>query len=626
MLALVAVVHLPLLAFRLVYDDWWTIAANGFLRAPQLALLLSPEAVAQHVPDAFRPTLVVFDVITYQLCGLSAPLHHALSIALHVAVCWLAQRWLALLGAPLQLRAATLALYGLLAVHAEAVAVVSFREDLLAALVGLFGLVLASMFIRSGKWGPLALAALCSALACGAKLSAAALPGLWLLGEVLQPWDRRPAPRRRLIAGALALALGVALALAHTWLLHGGLSPYADSPRLEAHRAGYAAVLAASTQIHLGYLQQIVAPFGLSPEYVDFGARWTDPATLLASAALLALLVFGAANARRRPVVAFAILGAFALALPTSNLVAIPNMRADRFLYLPSLPACVGLCAAALALGRRLAAWRPALELAPLVVLVVVQGAVRLGAAHSYRNGVQLWTDALAQAPGSARAHALYAEGLLANADPSDRGEIAHELLLARVEAHCLRARDLDPDDALGHVCLARLALIREAWAAAHDQWLRALAKSSERNARILAALALHSLDLPGLSASQRPQLAAEYVARGLREYPFVPEVWATAGRIAHLTGAATEADAHYQRAYALAPERLQTALWGLELALDLGDAAAARKIWVRDRKVLDRAPTARRMELLLRTHEAARLFPSSAQASMLDHGARDDP
>ena len=52
-----------------------------------------------------------------------------------------------------------------------------------------------------------------------------------------------------------------------------------------------------------------------------------------------------------------------------------PNMRADRFMYLPSLPACLGLVALTLALARRLTTHlgdrlaptpRPLVQLAPL--------------------------------------------------------------------------------------------------------------------------------------------------------------------------------------------------------------------------------------------------------------------
>ena len=201
LLLLIALVLLPQLGFGLVYDDGWTLVANGFLRVPgELGVLFSPEAVARNIPDAVRPGLVLFDMLSYQLVGLDPRAHHALSIALHLGVCATLAAWLRRLGAPLALWASTLALFGLLAIHAEAIAVVSFHEDLLAALLAVLAALTASTAVRRARAWPLALvAALLSLGACAMKQSAATIAPLWLLAEGLAPWQaRRPlaAPAR----------------------------------------------------------------------------------------------------------------------------------------------------------------------------------------------------------------------------------------------------------------------------------------------------------------------------------------------------------------------------------------------------------------------------------------------
>ena len=652
LLALIAVVLLPTLRFGFVYDDWWTFVSNGFLRRPgELGVLLRREAVARNIPDAFRPTLVVFDVITYQLFATSRLLHHLLSVALHLTTCWLLERWLAQLGAPVVTRAATIALFGLMAVHAEAIAVVSFREDLLAAALGLLALLVLSRGLRApGRTrarttGVLLLGGLVMAAACGAKMSAATLPLLWLLAEQQSPWrTKQLAPTLRAL-GFVALGAGVGLAIAHTVHLHGGISPYgvehAARPnlRLYVNRVGLGPVLAQSTQIHLAYLQQMIAPYGLSPEYTDRGARWTDPATILASAALVGLLMWGVycGLRRRRPLAALALLGALALAIPTSNLAAMPNMRADRFLYLTSVPVCLGLASLCLTAGAGLARrfgrdaetrdqtrewmWR----LAPLVAYGVVQGAVLQGSVQTYASSGRLWTVALQRAPDSARAHALFTESLLAAVRRTPESEHSHSVVLTRIEGHCRNALRLDPHYELSEVCMARLALARRQWEQAHHHFSRALVLSPDRNMRLLAALAQISLDRPGLDADERKAQARMYLDRGLREYPYAPELRAVSGRIAHLTGDPEHAALEYREAESLAPERLQTIVWGLELALDLGDALAARKIWVRYRKVLGRAPEVQRASLLLRTREVERLFPSRTRTSILTDGVFPD-
>ncbi|MBZ5709687.1 tetratricopeptide repeat protein [Nannocystis pusilla] len=609
-LALIALVHLPLLGFQFVYDDGWTLVANGFLRAPgDLALLFSPEALARHVPDAFRPGLVVFDLLTYQLLGLSSPLHHALSIALHLGVCAVLARWLRVLGAPLDLALGTAALFGLLALHAEAVAVVSYREDLLAALLGLAAALAASR----GRWLG---AALLSLGACAMKLSAGAIPALWLLAEGLSPWRPRP-PAARLARGALALALGVAAVLVYTVALYGALDPYgADNLRVYSHRVGLGPVLAASLPIHLSYLQQMLVPWGLSPEYTDHGAAFTDPATLLAGAALLALAGYGLACARRRPLVALAILGAFALALPTSNLFPMPNMRADRFMYLPSVPVCLGLVALLLAAGRRLSRHVPedmwlVARVAPLAAVVVVQGSVRVAAAAVYRDNSHLWGVARERAPDSARAHAALGELVVRNV-PADAPREDKALAFARAEAHCRNAERHDPRYELPQLCFARLAAAREDWPAAERRYRTALAVSPDRNAGIFAGLAEVSLDLPATPETTRTDLARRHLAEGLASYPYSPELHATAGRIFHRLGDPEQAQVHYRRSLDLAPERPEALLANIDLLLDLGRPTDATRLLLQEKTAWLAAHPDDRTALVARHRDALRLFEPS--------------
>ncbi len=612
LLTLIGLVLLPQLGFGLVYDDGWTLVTNGFLRVPtELGALFSPEAVTRNIPDAFRPGLVLFDVLSYQLLGLDPRWHHAVSIALHLGVCAALAAWLRRLGAPLILWAGTMTLFGLLAIHAEAIAVVSFREDLLAALLGLLACTVASAAVRSRRAWPLApLAALLSLGACAMKQSAAALPLLWLLAEALAPWQtRRPWPRLFGLAGALLL--GAAALTAFTFWLYGGLSPYGlDNPRLFVTRTGLAPVLAMSTQIHLGYLQQIVLPFGLSPEYVDSGARWDEPATLLASAALLSLLLYGLTRAHARPLACLAIVGAFILALPTSNLAPMPNMRADRFMYLPSLPVCLGLATLTLAAGRRLATSlaRPTLLLAPLAALAILQGAVLAGTAFNYRSNGQLWAVARALAPGSARAQASTGELLIASQNTTT-DKTRRATVLARAEAHCIHAERLDPHYELPQLCFARLAAARQDWREARRRFAAALADSPDRNARILAGLAQTSLDLPNHSEDERRQLALAALERGLHEYPYSPELHDVAGQIFHRLGDPRQALEHYRRALTLAPERGEPLLAELALLLDLGLPVAAKHLLAAHPQTWLAADPIDRTALIARQRDALQLF-----------------
>jgi tetratricopeptide (TPR) repeat protein len=611
-LLLAALVYLPTLTFDLVYDDHWTILANGFLRRPgDLPLLLGPQAHAANVPDAFRPTLVAFDMASYQLLGVAPWPHHALSVILHVGVVALVAAWLRGLGATRAVWAGSAALFGVMAIHAEAVTVVSFHEDLLAAGLGLAALVVAD---RSGeaerRWSTRLLAtssAVLMLLAAGAKLNAVAMVGLWLLARALAPWGRTL--RWRDLPGGLGLALGAGVALAHQWAIHGGPSPYGDDPRLALVQHGPSAVLARSVQIHVGYAQQLVLPLRLSPEYVERPDTWSSPGALLAAAALAALVGLGlwAAWRRRHPVLALAVLGAMGLALPTSNLWPMPNLRADRLMYLPSLPVAVGLATGLVALGRALASpHRPGRAVAPLVAMLILQGALGQGASTSYRSDTRLWDTALRHAPSSARAHAIRGELFVAQMgdDPSPDPR-----LIARASAHCSIAQWLEPEQALPWLCEARLAAAQRDWPRAYDRLRQALELGMPRRDRVLASLASVALDHPDHPYAARMVEARELADRATREYPYSALAHATAAGIHHRLGDAERARALYARASELRPERWDVVLAGVELELDLGHASAARAAWAAHEDLLEAADPSRRDHVRRRLADAERLL-----------------
>lgn len=616
LLLLSAIVYLPTLTFDWVYDDHWTILANGFLRRPgDLPLLLGPQAHAANVPDAFRPTLVAFDMACYQLLGVDPWPHHAVSLLLHVGVVALLATWLRGLRAPTPLWTSSAALFGVMAIHAEAVAVVSFHEDLLAAALGLGALVLADrsgLATRAGVVAGLAAGSgVLAMLAAGAKLNAVAMVGLWALARVLAPWGRPLA--RRDAPAALALVLGAGLALAHQWWIHGGPSPYAaDDPRLALVQHGHAAVLARSVQIHVAYAQQMLLPLGLSPEYVERPDTWSSPGALAAAALLAALLAVGlwAAWRRRAPVLALAVLGAMGLMLPTSNLWPMPNLRADRLVYVPSIAVAVGMGAALVGMGRALARrTQPAAAVVPLVVVLVLQGALAQGASSSYRNDVRLWETALRHAPASARAHATRGELYVTQAG---EGPGLDRRLLARASAHCQVAQWLAPEQALPWLCEARLAVAERDWPRAYAAFQRALAAGLPRRDRVLASLASVALDHPDHPYAARVAEALALADRATGEYPYSALAHATAASLHHRLGDPDRARELYARASELRPERWDLVLAGVELELDLGHAAAARAAWARYADLLEAADPARRDHVRRRLTDAERLTSAS--------------
>ncbi len=626
-LVLAALVFLPTLGFGFVYDDHWTLLGNGFLRCPEdIGVLFDRRAVELHVPDPARPVAVVFDMLTYQLLGAHAHWHHAVSIALHVLVCALLWAWLVRLAVPLPIVVGATSVFAVLGLHAEAVAVVSYREDLLAAALGLAARLAAERALsRSAGVRWLVAAALVQALACAAKTSAVPLPLVWLAAHRWLPWRAWPG-QRAWIVGA-ALGVGTLVVLAHQGLVLGELSPYADEAGIHAAAWDTSAVLAQSVQIHLGYVQQMLVPLGLSPEYVDRAASWSEPATMLGAAGFGLAIAWAVVQVSRgrRGLAAFVVVATALLWLPTANLVPMPNMRADRFAYLASVPVCLGLGAVLVEIGTRLPG-PPLVRTTPLLAMIVVQGGLLQAGTTAYKSDARLWEVALVRAPASARAHALLGELVVATlrGDETRAGDPA---LLARAHGHCRRALELGPDDALPHLCAARLADHEKRWAAAEQHFEAALARARAREDRILVALASVTLDVPGRPYAARKARALAFVDRGLREFPYAAEVAASAGRIVHRLGDPGRALELYRRARKLRPERWDVVLWGLELALDLGHSSAARAIWESAEDLLPDADPREVDAARRRLLDAQRLFPTPPATDALPLGdLADDP
>src|SRR5690606_22684502 len=140
-------------------------------------------------------------------------------------------------------------------------------------------------------------------------------------------------------------------------------------------------------------------------------------------------------------------------------------------------------------------------------------------------------------APDSARAHALLG---LERISAARQGEHTSDEVLAAAERSCLRAEQLDPEYELPALCWGSLAIAREDWVAAYEHHARAVELSVDRNDRPIAALAQLALDLPSdyllahPELGDRRELAQVWLERGLRAYPYSPELHAAAARVHH--------------------------------------------------------------------------------------------
>lgn len=413
-----AVVAIPLLVAAIYgralfapffFDDANTVLLNPTVQGPpSLRAMLG----------GTRPLLNLSYAGTFRLSGRSPWGHRLGNIVLHAANALLLYAWLRLtlsatgVGAPAGHWLAWLAAV-FFAVHplqVEAVTYISGRADVLVTFFALLALLALGASHRyrmrpllSGLLG--AATVLASVAAAASKESGVVLPViLFAYGTLLYGGFGR-AIRAHPVMSILLVTPWVLTALllmrhpeyAQTAGLAFGSSEYGITP---LH------YLYTQAGVIVRYLRLSLLPFGQVFDY-DWPVVRTLAGAVLPGVVLFALALAGALGGRRSRLYPFAVLWIFATLAPTSSIVPIADVIAERRMYLPlvGVALIVGLLVtdAAAALQRR----RLPVMWLPVASLAVLLG---FGGLAWARNGVwndplTLWQDTVRKQPGNPRAH-----------------------------------------------------------------------------------------------------------------------------------------------------------------------------------------------------------------------------
>lgn len=437
-----------------VWDDKALIVDNPFVRDwNNVKVLLSPayflpESI-RSVENAARPMWILSALVDVKLWGLSPAGHHLTNVLIHAVNSLLVFGLGAAFGGPALAVCAGL-LFAVHPVHAEAVAVVGFRADLLAAMFFLAALLSYKLWTRREGTGAREIvlrAALlgASVAAYGAGLlskeMAITLPAVLVLHDLLMspgPW--RAVLRRRAPAYAAYAALAPVYLFFHAHRSDHGVGALVETLVTKAsswltlaasvHAEFVATPTPSPTAMLAGdplsnfftmstvaarYLGLLLWPFTLRAEHAVAPHASPDAQVLLALAAIAAAAAIAVPLARRAPAAALGLLGFFVTLLPVSNFQPIYNLMAERYLYLPSVLFCLaaacGMTAVWRAARARGAAARGAAALAAAALLAAF--AVRTVTRNAdWRDEKTLWTVASRQSPTAARA--WYNLGVLA--------------------------------------------------------------------------------------------------------------------------------------------------------------------------------------------------------------------
>ncbi|MFH1277924.1 MAG: tetratricopeptide repeat protein [Candidatus Eisenbacteria bacterium] len=339
----------------------------------------------------YRPVTAISYTIDHALWGLNPAGYHATNILLHGAVTLFLFLFFAGLFPKSRVPLLAGILFAVHPIHTEAVAWISGRTGLLAAL----GVVLSLFLYRRPGNRPLFLAGSLAAFALGlgAKESAAVLPLLVLLTAW---WSRKPG--RRLFAWNRE-GLYFALLVLYLVVRRGALGAFGTgNPETIEPLVLVPTMLRALG----GYLRLLFIPW---PLHTNDGIRLST--FVLEPKVLLSLLFLGAfvyavlRYGRDRRETRFGLLWMGVALLPFLNVLPLLHFRAERLIYLPS--AGFVLVAAALldrwgdrilGKGKRLGLTPGELATATLALLLAFGTAARC---RTWKNDYTLFMDTLAK-------------------------------------------------------------------------------------------------------------------------------------------------------------------------------------------------------------------------------------
>jgi tetratricopeptide (TPR) repeat protein len=363
-----------------------------------------------------RPLLNFTFFINFKLSGVETFSYHALNVILHWANSWLLffalrRIWQIAGGAGTLPPAFAAALFLLHPLQTESVAYISSRSETLSVLLAYSAL---AVFFCRDRESPISFsrAGVILALMGAAVLTkehTVAVPAVFLLADYFwtTPFQWTAIRRNWRLYAILAAGAGfAALFVARTLR-------YADTAGFGLKDLPWNHYFFTQWRMFWRYLRMVVLPAGLNADPdIAVSRSITDEFSWLAGLAIAGLLAACWWFRKTAPLAAFGVL-AFALLLaPTSSVVPIRDLFAERRMYLPF----VGIACIALEVFRRwkIPAWAPALILA-LCALLTYQRA------HAWGSALEFWKDTVANSPEKQRpqfqlAFVHYSEGRCAEA------------------------------------------------------------------------------------------------------------------------------------------------------------------------------------------------------------------
>lgn len=361
--------------------------------------------------DLYRPLISLSYLVDLRLWGNRPPYYHLANLLFHILSSVLVyfilraildKEWPAWLGA---------LLFTIHPIHTESVTWISGRTDVICGFFFFLALFLYLGGRQRGGWTYSMGSLVAFSLALLSKEMAITLPlviALYNLCFDESPplarwWDLLRVRLGRALIESLPYWVVVVLYLTLRLQVLGVAIKSQDS-MAESFQglSSLGSSLFLSAKIVALYLRLLVAPFPLNAHRLVSDLEASLGLTAwLAPLAVVLLLGLSIVSLRRAPAYAFAGLFFFATIPPVSGLLPVGDFVAERFLYIPSLAACLAAAALCTALWRWRRTWGLVLSL--LIVLPWIVFTYRRNA--DWRDSLSFWSQTAAASPRSTIAH-----------------------------------------------------------------------------------------------------------------------------------------------------------------------------------------------------------------------------
>ncbi len=364
------------------WDDPIYVTASARTQTPGLAGFLQlwdSTAARSGEGIEFFPLRDLAYWAVWQLVGGVPAAFHLLSILVHLGVALLVLELGVVIGFSRKAAFWGALLFAVHPVHVESVTWVAGLKDPLCGLLMIASVLSYARHRREGRRSDYAwcLAFMVAALLC--KSVGLVTPALLLAFDWLEPRGGWRASFARLLAPAVISAVFLAQFLA-IGRANGVLNPpHGGSWGQHVFLMGWA---------FARYVQQSVVPATFKIHYCFPNLESALDPRLWGIAAVLIALGLALRFARTQPRGRFLLVWFLACLAPVANIIPFPAIMADRYLYLPSVAAC-------LALAWALESVAPRLQGLVRVAIVVIFGLVTLGRGLFWQVEGNLWAEAV---------------------------------------------------------------------------------------------------------------------------------------------------------------------------------------------------------------------------------------